>query len=70
MKRLLLFSVLMLHTCLMAAQGIPFLRNYYAEDYKAMSRLKAFADKHHVAVIVVHHLNKMRDVDDPYDKIA
>ena len=38
MKRLLLYSVLMLHTCLMAAQGIPFLRNYYAEDYKAHNR--------------------------------
>lgn len=49
---------------------IPGRANAYAADYEVMSKLKAFADKHHVAVVVVHHLNKMRDVDDPFDKIS
>lgn len=49
---------------------IPGRANAYAADYSTMSKLKAFADKHHVAVVVVHHLNKMRDVDDPFDKIS
>ena len=44
--------------------------NAYAEDYKVVGRLKAFADRHHVAVVLVHHLNKMRDADDPFDRIS
>ena len=50
--------------------GAPARVNAYAADYDAMARLKAFADKAHVAVVLVHHLNKMRNVDDPYDKIS
>lgn len=49
---------------------IPSRANAYAEDYKVMGQLKGLADKHHVAIIVVHHLNKMKDVDDPFDKIS
>lgn len=49
---------------------MPSRANAYAEDYKVMARLKAFADRHHVAVVVVHHLNKLRDVADPFDKIS
>ena len=44
--------------------------NIYAADYDTMSKLKAFADRHRVAVIAVHHLNKLRDVDDPFDRIS
>lgn len=44
--------------------------NMYALDYEAMGRLKAFADAHHVAVVLVHHLSKMRDAADPFDKIS
>ena len=44
--------------------------NAYAEDYAVMGKLKAFADQHHVAVVLVHHLNKLRDADDPFDKIS
>ena len=44
--------------------------NAYAEDYKVMRQLKGFADKHHIAVVIVHHLNKLKDVDDPFDKIS
>lgn len=38
MKRLLFYSILMLNACLAAAQGIPFIRNYYSEDYHAHIR--------------------------------
>ena len=48
----------------------PARANAYAEDYKVMALLKAFADRHHVAVVVVHHLNKLRDVSDPFDRIS
>lgn len=47
----------------------PSRANAYAEDYKVMARLKTFADLHHVAVVVVHHLCK-RETDDPFDKIS
>lgn len=50
--------------------AVPARTNAYAADYDAMARLKAFADKNHVAVVLVHHLNKLRNVDDPYDKIS
>ncbi len=48
----------------------PARANAYAADYTAMSRLKAFADAHHIAILLVHHLNKLRDVADPYDRIS
>lgn len=48
----------------------PSRANAYAADYAAMSRLKSFADERHVAVVLVHHLNKMKDVSDPYDRIS
>lgn len=50
--------------------GMPSRVNAYAQDYAAMSTLKSFADANHVAVVLVHHLNKMKDVSDPYDKIS
>lgn len=48
----------------------PARANAYAIDYEFISPLKALADKHHVAVVLVHHLNKLRDVDDPFDRIS
>lgn len=44
--------------------------NAYASDYAMMARLKTFADENRIAVVLVHHLNKMRDVSDPYDRIS
>ena len=62
--------LIVIDTLQMIRGTIPGRANAYAEDYKVMRQLKGFADKHHVAVVVVHHLNKMRDVDDPFDKIS
>lgn len=44
--------------------------NAYAEDYDVMGKLKALADRYHIAVVVVHHTNKLRDAADPFDKIS
>ena len=44
-------------------------QNAYTADYATMSSLKSFADRHHVALVLVHHLNKMKDAADPYDRI-
>ena len=44
----------------------------YQDDYDVVGRLKALADKHHAAIIGVHHTNKLRsvDVDDPFEKVS
>lgn len=42
----------------------------YAEDYRETGALKAFADKHAIAVLLVHHLRKMRDDGDPFNMIS
>jgi hypothetical protein len=41
----------------------------YAEDYKIGQDLKALADSHGIAVLVVHHLRKM-DSDDPLELLS
>lgn len=42
----------------------------YADDYAALSGLKALADAHGIAVLVVHHLNKRTPTDDPLDAVS
>jgi hypothetical protein len=44
--------------------------NAYQADYQFMTPLKKFADKHHIALLLIHHMNKLRNVDDPFDKIS
>ena len=41
----------------------------YQRDYQQVAALKAIADKHHIAVLVVHHLRKMA-ADDPFERIS
>ena len=50
--------------------ALPSRASAYAADYDLMGRLKRFADSHHIAVVLVHHLNKLKDVSDPYDRIS
>ncbi len=41
----------------------------YGCDYNDLSLLKNFADQHHLTVLVIHHLRKMKD-DDPLNRIS
>ena len=43
--------------------------NTYANDYRDIGVLKALADKHRIAILLVHHLRKMND-DDPMNMIS
>lgn len=43
--------------------------NPYASDYRDIGMLKALADRHHIAVLLVHHLRKLSD-DDPMNMIS
>lgn len=42
----------------------------YATDYREAGALKAFADKHNVSLLAVHHLRKMMDDADPFNRIS
>ena len=37
--------------------------NSYANDYRELSLLKELADRHHIAVLLIHHLRKLNDTD-------
>ena len=49
---------------------IPPRTSAYAADYGVIVRLKKLADEKHVAIVLVHHMNKMQNVEDPYEKIS
>ena len=42
----------------------------YANEYREMTPLKEFADRHNIAILLVHHLRKMKDDGDPNNMIA
>lgn len=44
--------------------------NIYQEDYTAIARIQEVAVKHFVAVLVIHHTNKLQDSPDVFDKIS
>ncbi len=43
--------------------------NSYANDYRDLSTLKNLADQNHIAILLIHHLRKMKD-DDPMNMIS
>ena len=43
--------------------------NPYASDYRDIGVLKALADQHRIAVLLIHHLRKLND-DDPMNMIS
>ncbi len=44
--------------------------NMYACDYEDMTLLKSMADRCGIAVLVVHHLRKTKDKDDPFNELS
>lgn len=44
--------------------------NAYGVDYADAGALKAFADKHNLCLLLVHHLRKMQDDSDPFNRIS
>ena len=43
--------------------------NLYANDYQEIGLLKKLADRHHIAILLIHHLRKLHD-DDPMNMIS
>lgn len=42
----------------------------YATDYREVGELKRLADKRNIAIVLVHHLRKMKDTGDPFNMIS
>lgn len=62
--------LIVIDTMQMARGQIPSRMNLYSADADFLKIIKLFAYRHHIAVVMVHHLNKMRDVEDPFDRIS
>ena len=43
--------------------------NLYANDYQDVGLLKQLADRHHIGILLIHHLRKLHD-DDPINMIS
>lgn len=54
---------------LQRVRGIGDSGNPYANDYRDIGALKALADKHRIAILLVHHIRKLKS-DDPMDMIS
>ena len=42
----------------------------YSADYDDMSALKQIADRHGIAIVLVHHLRKLPDGNDPFNQLS
>ncbi len=42
----------------------------YGNDYDDISSIKRIADEKNIAVILVHHLRKLKDGDDPFNEVS
>lgn len=42
----------------------------YEADYRALEALKGIADRHRVAVVVVHHVSKRTEAEDAFDLVS
>jgi len=54
---------------LQRVRGVSNDKNSYAGDYSEIGQIKSFADKHHIAVLLVHHVRKMPD-SDPFNMVS
>ena len=42
----------------------------YASDYDDISSIKQLADKFGIAILLVHHLRKLQDINDPFNEVT
>lgn len=42
----------------------------YGNDYDDISSIKRIADEYNIAIILVHHLRKLKDIDDPFNEVS
>lgn len=61
-------NLIVIDTLQKIRDGIPD-TNSYAGDYRDLSSLKNLAENHHIAILLIHHLRKMKD-EDPMNMIS
>lgn len=54
---------------LQRVRGVTMEKNAYANDYDEVGRIKSFADRVKVAVLLIHHVRKMPD-SDPFNMVS
>ena len=42
----------------------------YGNDYDDISSIKRIADEYNISVLLVHHLRKLKDSDDPFNEVS
>jgi len=42
----------------------------YGNDYDDISSIKKIADEYNIAVLLVHHLRKLKDCEDPFNEVS
>ena len=42
----------------------------YGNDYDDISRIKSIADSFNISIVLVHHLRKLQDSDDPFNDVS
>ncbi len=52
------------------AQSTAGKNGMYASDYDDISAVKSIADRRRIAVVLVHHLRKMKDASDPFNEVS
>ena len=52
------------------AQNAAGKNGMYASDYDDISAVKSIADRRRIAVVLVHHLRKMKDASDPFNEVS
>lgn len=52
------------------AQSTAGKNGMYASDYDDISAVKSIADRRRIAVVLVHHLRKMKDTSDPFNEVS
>lgn len=62
-------GIIVIDTLQKAKNGKEKQSSSYAGDYKALSDLKALADKHRIAIVLIHHLRKSK-AEDPFEQIS
>lgn len=45
-------------------------KSIYQSEYDPIAQIKALADKHGIAIILVHHTNKLKNCDDVFDMVS
>lgn len=62
--------LIVIDTLQMIRGGQQPVRDIYQNDYVTMQKLKAIADAHRAGIVLVHHTNKQKNVEDNFDKIS